>query len=280
MKSTRLIAIMLVGFIIGFGVASFVPNVAPFNKLKLLFTAHFAKTPVTSGIVAINDAQKNQLQQSINKIAPELKIEELSSSPLPGIYQVIANNEVFYASNDGRYLMHGDLLDLTKKLEQLSQTEEVRKALRLKALAGVQENEMIIFKPEKETKGIVTVFTDVDCVFCQRLHKDIQKIMDLGVEVRYLAFPRQGKDSESYKKTVSIWCANDTKATLTAAKNGENITANACESNPVAKEYELGLKLNVHGTPTLLFPDGAMLARYMEPNDLAKFAAIHQLENR
>jgi thiol:disulfide interchange protein DsbC len=99
--------------------------------------------------------------------------------------------------------------------------------------------------------------------------------MELGIEVRYLAFPRQGIDSDSYKKTVSIWCADDAKVMLTAAKNGEAVPNKVCDA-PVANHYKLGRKLNLNGTPTLLFPDGSMFARFMAPEELAKFALEHQ----
>jgi thiol:disulfide interchange protein DsbC len=255
MKKLNLFIAMLVGFLCGYSVTNF-------SKLTTL-------------VPPLLIAKKAQLQEMISKVIPELKVEELSVSPIPGIYQVIANNgEIFYAPQEGKYLLHGDLLDLNRTLDNLSQTEDVRKALRLKAVAAITTKEMIIFSP-KVVKGVVTVFTDLDCIFCQRLHKEIDKIMELGIEVRYLAFPRQGSDSESYKKTVSVWCSEDTKAMLTAAKNGEDIPKNTCNS-PVAKQYELGRKLNLHGTPTLLFPDGFMLASYMPPDKLAEFALAHQ----
>ncbi len=243
--------------------------------------ASISAAPIQGNALApasIDDAKKSTIQQMINKVIPELIVETVSHSPLSGIYQIIANNEIFYVSEDGRYLLHGDLLDLTKDKATLNQTEEIRKKIRLKSLNNVPKSEMIIFSPTNGIKSFVTIFTDADCVFCQRFHKEISKITELGIEVRYLSFPRQGIGSDSYKKTVSIWCADDPKSMLTLAKNGGTVPSKSCEA-PVAKHYELGRKLNIQGTPTIIFADGTMLARYMLPDELAKFALEHQPDN-
>jgi thiol:disulfide interchange protein DsbC len=272
MEKSKLFIIVLVSFIIGYGAANLIKD----NKFQFLskLQSHKSRSPsVVPKVPSVADnltEKKTQIQVMISKAFPQLKVEELSNSPLPGVYQAIADsNEVFYSSQDGRYLLRGDLLDLTKQLDNLNQTEEVRKSIRLKTLATVPEKEMIIFKP-KVVKGKVTVFTDVTCGFCQRFHKEINKIMDLGIEVRYLAYPRQGIDSDGYKKSVSVWCADDTKAMLTAAKNGENVPDKTCNS-PVDKQYKLAGKLNINGTPTLLFSDGSMVPGYMPPDQLADF---------
>lgn len=219
---------------------------------------------------------KTQIQQMVSKVIPELLIEDIAPSPLPGIFQIIANSEIFYVSADGKYLIHGDLLDLTQNKANINQTEEIRKKIRLQALSDVNIKEMIVFSPPAVAlKNFVTVFTDVDCFFCQRLQQEISTITDLGVEVRYLAFPRQGLGSDSYNKAIAIWCSDDPKSMITISTHGAIPPNKSCDA-PIAKHYALGRKLHLQGTPTIIFADGAMSAGYKSPAELAQAVLEHK----
>jgi thiol:disulfide interchange protein DsbC len=226
---------------------------------------------------AANQAKQAQIQQAIQKINPDLLITEVSPSPLPGINQVIANNEIFYVTEDHKYLLHGDLLDLTQPKATINQTETVRKQLRRQAIDQSLLKEMLIFKPSTPSKSVVTIFTDVDCVFCQRLHQEIKQVNEAGIEVRYLAFPRQGIGSSSYNKIANIWCHADPQGTFTLAINGNAVATTAGCELPVANHYNLGRKLNIQGTPTIIFADGTMLAGYLAADQLINLALEHQL---
>ena len=240
-----------------------------------LTAKNFINTETNAAIIS-QEINKAQIQQMVRKIIPEFLIEDVV--PLPGIFQVIANSEVFYASSDGHYLIHGDLLDLTKNKATINQTAEIRKKIWLKALSDININEMIVFSPPVAAmKNFITVFTDVDCLFCQRFQQEINKITDLGVEVRYLAFPRQGLGSDSYNKAVSIWCSDDPKSMMTISVHGAIPPSKSCDA-PIAKHYALGRKLHIQGTPTIIFADGTMSAGYKSPDELAKSALEHKPE--
>ena len=127
---------------------------------------------------------------------------------------------------------------------------------------------MIVFGPE-EAKAFVYVFTDVDCYYCQKLHQEVPALKELGVEIRYLAYPRAGVGSPSYRKIASAWCAEDPNISLTALKAGEQIPDNVCENNPVAEQYMLGGQLGVSGTPALVTESGKLLPGYMPADKLA-----------
>jgi thiol:disulfide interchange protein DsbC len=163
-----------------------------------------------------------------------------------------------YVSADGRYLLTGDLLDVERRTN-LSAPR--RQALVLNRINAIGEDNMLVMGPKK-AKRTITVFTDVDCPYCAKLHQEVPALIKEGVKVRYLFFPRTGIGSESYKRAVAVWCAKDRAAAMTAAKAGQPIPMNTC-ANPVADHYRLGESIGVQGTPTIVFDDGTLLPGYL-----------------
>lgn len=150
------------------------------------------------------------------------------------------------------------------------------KAARLSVLKEFNPQEMIIYRPET-VKAIVTVFTDVDCVYCRKLHAEIPALMDLGIEVRYLAYPRHEKGSATYTKMESVWCAKDSKIMMTKMMKGDPIEVVTCQ-NTILEQRLLGEKLGIAGTPTLIFADGSLWAGYLTAEKLATEAIKHNLK--
>jgi len=182
-----------------------------------------------------------------------------------GLYEVLMNGDILYFTKDARYAIQGDIISL-KSRENL--TEKRRTGLRKQALDHANEKDMIIYTPKK-TDYTVTVFTDIDCGYCRKLHSQMAQYNALGIRIRYMAFPRAGLDSESYDKAVEVWCAKDRKQAMTDAKNGQTVNAEKCE-NPVKAQYELGRRLGVRGTPALFLDSGEMLPGYVPPKRLKK----------
>ncbi len=120
-------------------------------------------------------------------------------------------------------------------------SETRRRELRLAKLAELPESQMLVFGSDKADHTI-TVFTDVDCPWCRRLHSQIADYNKLGIRVRYLFFPRSGPDTESWAKADAVWCSADRKDAFTRTKGGEEIKAKACAGSPVAREYKLGTR--------------------------------------
>jgi thiol:disulfide interchange protein DsbC len=141
--------------------------------------------------------------------------------------------------------------------------------VRAQVLAAVPETQMIVFSP-KDPKYTVTVFTDVDCGYCRKLHSEMAKYNELGIRVRYVFFPRSGPDTESWAKADAVWCSADRNDALTRAKRGEQITAANCGQTPVAKDYEMGQDFGVRGTPAIVLANGEMLPGYLPPALLIK----------
>ena len=213
-------------------------------------------------VQAIEVASQNQLQ-----------IVSLKATPLVSIYEVeLSSGEILYSDISGDYLFAGDMYQTTGSglLNLSAGTRQIRTQ---EKIASIPEEEMIIFTPETDVKATLTVFTDVDCTYCRALHRDIDMIMEKGIQVRYLAYPRGGENAESYDKMLSVWCSDDRHKTLTQAKNGQNLPKRNCES-PVLTHYFLGNELGISGTPALVFPDGRVIPGYVEVDRLVTMLQV------
>ncbi|MFC5582101.1 DsbC family protein [Rhodanobacter terrae] len=218
---------------------------------------------------SVTPAAAQMVQQAIKGLAANVRVDSIEPAPMAGFYQVIAGGQMIYVSADGKYLMHGDLIDLSKH-QNVSDAAWSR--FRKDELAKVPVSERIVFAPE-HPKYTVTVFTDVNCGFCRALHEHVAAFNKAGIAVEYLAWPREGvtttsgRPTPTYSEMVSVWCASDRKAAFTAAKQGRTPKPATC-TNPVKDEFDLGVKLGVSGTPTIIGPDGSTLGGYVTPEQL------------
>jgi thiol:disulfide interchange protein DsbC len=198
---------------------------------------------------------------------PGAKPENLRTSPISGIYEMTRGADIAYVSSDGRFAILGDLYDIKSNANL---TENKRRDARLKLLAAVPESQMLVFSPP-DPKYTVTVFTDIDCTYCRKLHSQIADYNRLGIRVRYLFYPRTGPDTESWAKAEQVWCSSDRKDTFTRMKRGESVSGpKQCKGSPVAQDYALGQKLDIGGTPAMLLEDGELLSGYLPPVMLAQ----------
>ena len=232
---------------------------------------------IAGNTFALDDETKNKINSVLSEKIPELKVEELKDTPIAGISEINSGSEVYYITNDAKYIFFGELIDLNQDKKNWDITEQARKKNRIKLLDNTNQNGMIIFKPE-EVKASVTIFTDIDCGYCRKMHKEIQAINDLGIEVRYLLFPRTGPNTSSFDKAISVWCAKDRNNALTQAKLGEDVEQKSCE-HEIKSHFDLGVKIGIRGTPTLIFEDGTMMPSYLPPERLANIAMEHRNKN-
>ena len=208
------------------------------------------------------------IYERIRAASPAMPIIAVVPAPVEGLYTVeLGNAAAYYATADGGHLIAGDLYAVTGD-GFANRTEELRAVRRAEMLEDLGTDDMIVFAPEGERRGVVSVFTDVDCGFCQRLHREVPELNEMGIEVRYLAYPRAGIGSPSAEKLVSAWCADDPQAALTRLKNGEPVEPRSC-ANPVAAQFRLGQRLGIRGTPALFLEDGRLLPGYMPAQALA-----------
>jgi thiol:disulfide interchange protein DsbC len=198
--------------------------------------------------------------------------EDVAASPIPGLYEVTMGGLIAYVSEDGKYLVSGNVYDLDS---QMNLTASRRNAARAKALAGASENQMIVFGPQS-AKMTVTVFTDIDCGFCRKFHSHIADMNKAGVRVRYMMYPRTGPGTESWKKAEQVWCAADRRDALTRAKRGEPVKAKACGDAAIKTQYELGSDLGVEGTPAIFTQNGDYIGGFLTPEELVQSVQASQ----
>jgi len=196
-------------------------------------------------------------------------IESVRPSPAPGIVEVqVINGPLLYATEDGGYFfLNGDLHQVSVS-GAVNLTEERRSLARKEQLAAVSLEDMVVFSPKGETRDYVSVFTDVTCFYCQKLHREVDQLNAKGVEVRYLAFPRGGINSDGAKKLATAWCADDQQTTLTELKAGVDLPVNDCADSPIAAQYQLGQEMGVSGTPAIITSSGMMIPGYRPAADL------------
>jgi thiol:disulfide interchange protein DsbC len=197
---------------------------------------------------------------------PGATLEDVHTTPIPGLFEIMRGTDAAYVSADGKYAIAGDLYDLRSNVDL---TENQRRETRLELLAAIPESQMVIFGAKSEPHT-VTVFTDVDCAYCRKLHSQIAEYNRLGIRVRYLFYPRTGPNTESWTKAEQVWCSPNRNDALTRAKLGEALHDKVCASTPVAREYELGQEFGLDGTPAIILANGDMLPGYVSPSDLAQ----------
>jgi len=222
-----------------------------------------AAKPAAESVKTVPGTAEDRARAAIESINPAVTIDRIAAAPLPGFREVIVGGQVLYVSDDGKYLLQGSLFDVAarKDLGQAGLAE-----VRRKLLATVPVEDRIVFAPAKP-KYTVSVFTDIECGYCRKLHEDIAEYNKLGIAVQYLAFPRQGLDSPDYRAMVSVWCAPDRRQALTDAKAGKRVANRTCE-NPVATQYNLGQRVGLTGTPMILAEDGTQMPGYLPPDVL------------
>jgi thiol:disulfide interchange protein DsbC len=208
----------------------------------------------------------------LRALRPDLEIAEAGPSTIPGMVAIeLRGGTSLTATADGRYLIAGDVYEMGDELVNVA--EAGRDAKRRELLASIRVEDMAVFPATGNRRAVLTVFTDLDCGYCRKLHQEVPQLNQMGVEIRYLAYPRAGIGSPSYDKLVTAWCSKDRNDAITRMKQGEVMPKKTC-TNPVAAEYELGHLAGLQGTPAIVLEDGRMLPGYMTADELAQVLGI------
>ena len=208
------------------------------------------------------------IRNSLEKILPAgSEIESIQESFIPGLYSVYYGDlEPIYVTKDGNFFIYGDIYKIN--IDSISNITDLEISKRRSIiLSNLKPSELISFKSKNE-KYSVTVFTDVDCGYCRKLHNQIEEYNKLGITINYAAFPRSGLGTDSFTKMVNAWCSDNTKLSLTRLKNNKEVDVNFCDNQPVSKHYAIGKKLGVTGTPAIFSTDGSLIPGYLSPEDL------------
>jgi thiol:disulfide interchange protein DsbC len=224
---------------------------------------------------AVNDLIVAQLKSA----RADLDYKVVAESHLAGFYEVqVQGGPLLYVSADGKHFFDGNLYMVEPG--QFVSIRDIRLSQERKTIFASRTTEdMIIFKPHGATKAIMNVFTDVDCGYCRKLHQEVPQLNALGIEVRYLAYPRAGIPSESYNKIATAWCAKDQQETLTRIKNREAVAVKVCTDNPVAEHFALGQRIGVTGTPAIVLMDGTLVPGYQSAASFAEMLGLTESGN-
>lgn len=236
--------------------------------MKYIILKLFAVSFTT--IILLNSTQAAEIPLEIKNrleiLVPGYDANSVKISAIPGLYEFVGDGKVLYISKNGRYIVNGYIIDMEDKVNL---TEQTQNKVIQKIIADYDEKKMIVFAAEGKPRHTITTFTDVDCPYCAMLHKEVPKLNRAGITMRYLMYPRAGPGSPTFIKSVSAWCAEDQKKAIGIAKDGGVLEAKTCD-NPVMEQFELGQKVGVTGTPTMILESGKMLPGFIPADQLIK----------
>ena len=219
---------------------------------------------VISGVACAGEADDlKALKASLVELLPAAQNAVIKTTPVAGLYEVSDGGQVMYMTKDTRYIINGDLFDLKQKKNL---TENARSGQRVQELNKLGENNMLVYTPKGETKHTVTIFTDIYCPYCRKLHSEMDKYLAAGIKIRYVFLPFKGE--KSFTDSVSVWCAKDRNKALDMAKSGQTIETKTCDT-PSAQQQALGMKLGITGTPAIILENGDLLPGYVPADKLA-----------
>jgi len=231
-------------------------------------TAHLAAAGLLILAASVSAAEQDDeleaVRETVSGMFEEINPEHIQPSPIDGWYTIQKGPVVAYISADGRYLLQGDLIDLDAGVNL---SEASRNGIRRDLIAAVTDDQVIKFSPA-DVKHSVTVFTDVDCTYCRRLHSQIDEYLERGIEVRYLLYPRNGPASKSWNTSEEVYCASDRNKALTAAKLDQAFQTVACDTSVIQDTYVLGQEIGMSGPPAIVLEDGTLIGGYLPPDAL------------
>ena len=231
------------------------------KKIIALFLVLSASLSFAANAGGLNE---KELKELMKQRFPSLNINLINDSPIPGFYAIEADGELVYLSKDGRYFIQGTAIDLEKRVNLNRQQTQVwnnlKAPMRKADVAKLDEKDMVIFKAPNE-KHVITVFTDIDCGYCRKLHRERQDYLERGITIRYLAFPRAGLKSSAANKLEGIWCSKDRQVAMTDAKLNQKFSKARCE-NPLPEHMKLVRKFGLGGTPSIILENGNLIGGY------------------
>jgi thiol:disulfide interchange protein DsbC len=228
-----------------------------FKKLSVLTAALLGLSSL--GAVSGAMAGEAEVRAAVKLLNPQAIVDSVKPTPAKGWMEVTLGGQIIYFSDDGKYLLQGSLVETATRRNL---TEDAQAVVRVVELNKLQRKDMIVFPAKGTPKHVVKVFTDIDCGYCRKLHTEIKSYTDLGIEVQYLFFPRAGVPSDSSRKAIAVFCAKDQRKAMTDAKNNIDPGAATCV-NPIERDYNLGQKIGVNGTPAIFLTDGTLMPGYM-----------------
>ena len=220
------------------------------------------------------ETAEERIRSVLSENVPRLQVRDVRETGMEDIYEVRTAQETLYMTADGRHAFLGTMIRFDDEDGLVNVTEQGRSVERREALSSVSAGDMITFAPESGARATLYVFTDINCGYCRKLHRNMDAMNDMGIQVNYLAFPRGGPGTEGYRKAVNAWCSDDPGRAITRAKQGESIPERDCD-HPVKEQFQLGQALGVTGTPALILENGRLVRGFRPPEALARILDLN-----
>ena len=215
---------------------------------------------------AKRDEVNIDIRKTVSNAYPDVSIDEIKKID-DNFHEIIINKQIYYATNDGKYLIVGNVINLNTKE---SITENTKMNQRLSIIDSIDMKNYMIFKPKK-TDHILTIFTDTSCPYCQKLHNEIPDLLENNIEIRYVLFSRNGNDVDAYQQLVSAWCSDDKVDALEDLFAGDILEDISNCENPIARNFDYAGSLSVEGTPTIFLEDGRIIPGYQNYENILAF---------
>ncbi len=232
----------------------------------------FAQDSTTGGtevqdesVQAQSVSESEQVLERLREQLPGITFTDISESTMPGLFEVISDGQIYYVNESAQYLIDGNLIRLS---DRANLTDARLGRIHMGLIEEMDEKNMLIYEPEEASDRSITVFTDISCGYCRRLHAELDTLLDDGVRVRYLLFPRAGLGSQGHKDLESVWCADNPHAAMDNAKAGGQIEPKTCD-NPIEEHVALAERLGLRGTPLIYTDSGEKVPGYREASVLA-----------
>lgn len=221
---------------------------------------------VLGSAAAIAESTLDEIGERITDRLPGFVVSSLMATEVQGLFEVVSDGRIYYIDESAEYLIDGSLIRLE---DRLNVTDSRLGSIHMGLIEGVDEKTMLIYEPVEASTRSITVFTDISCGYCRRLHAEIDTLLEEGIRIRYLMFPRGGIGSQGHKDLESVWCADDPQAAMTNAKAGGKIEAKSCP-NPIEEHVALAERLGLRGTPLIYTDSGEKIPGYREASVLAQ----------
>jgi len=230
------------------------------NKLYLTLLAGALLVATAAG------AQEATIRKNLLERIPQLqKIDEVSKSPIAGLYEVRVNGtDIYYTDAEANYLVQGSLIDTKLKRNLTEERVDKLTAIAFEALPLKDAFTMV----RGNGKRKMAVFEDPNCGYCKRFERDLAKIDN--VTVHLFLYPILGADS--VEKSRNIWCARDKAKAWTDWMLEDIAPADAkCDTSALQRNVEFGRKARINGTPTIIFADGTRVPGAIDTARIEKF---------
>ncbi|WP_281558050.1 DsbC family protein [Thalassomonas sp. RHCl1] len=247
-----------------------------YQAVQAVFVLIFLSGPAMSQQLnpVLQEPELSLIKAKLNKIDENWQIASIEKSPLTGFYRANMNGgKVIYYSDSTGYFFEGDLYK-SSATGAVNITDITARARRKMLISTIDLSTAIVYSPQGQVKAVVYAFMDVDCGACRNLHKQTEAMNELGIEIRYLAYPRAGLNSDTYHKMTTAWCAENRKQRIEDLMINIRSPYQSCKNSPVGEHFKLGQLMGLIGTPGIVLMDGTLLHGYRTANQLAQALAI------